>query len=61
MVYVNTLMIQDVLAEPSWRTRMTDRDMAALSPLPHAHFNPYGNFDLDMSTHLPLEGIRMAA
>ena len=61
MVYVNTLMIQNILAEPIWKARMTERDMAALSPLPHSHFNPYGKFDLDMSTHLPLEEIRIAA
>ena len=42
MVYVNTLMIQNILAEPIWKARMTERDMAALSPLPHSHFNPYG-------------------
>ena len=61
MVYVNTLMIQNILNEPSWRTRMTERDMAALSPLPHSHFNPYGEFDLDMSERLPLETVRIAA
>jgi TnpA family transposase len=61
MVYVNTLMIQNILAEPLWKARMTERDMAALSPLPHSHFNPYGKFDLDMSTHLPLEEMRIAA
>lgn len=61
LVYINTLMIQEVLAEPAWRTRMSERDMAALSPLPHSHFNPYGDFDLDMSQRLPLETMRMAA
>jgi len=55
MVYVNTLMIQNVLNKLSWQTRMTKRDMAALSPLPHSHFNPYGDFDLDMNKRLPLE------
>tara|TARA_R110002124_G_scaffold286686_1_gene468309 strand:+ start:785 stop:3712 length:2928 start_codon:yes stop_codon:yes gene_type:complete len=61
MVYVNTLMIQEVLREHAWREKMTDRDMAALNPLPHSHFNPYGVFDLDMDTRLPLEEVRMAA
>ncbi|MCK5285194.1 MAG: Tn3 family transposase [Alphaproteobacteria bacterium] len=61
MVYVNTLMIQNILAEPLWKARMTERDIAALSPLPHSHFNPYGKFDLDMSTHLSLEEMRIAA
>ena len=34
---------------------MTERDMAALSPLPHSHFNPYGNFNLDMSERLEVQ------
>lgn len=61
MVYVNTLMIQDVLAEQSWRRKMTDRDMAALNPLPHSHINPYGVFDLDMTTRLPFNDMPVAA
>ena len=35
---------------------MSDRDMEALSPLPHGHINPYGHFDLDMHERLPLGG-----
>jgi TnpA family transposase len=29
MVYINTLMIQQVLEEPEWLERMTPRDLAA--------------------------------
>ena len=61
MVYVNTLMIQEVLGERAWREKMTARDMAALNPLPHSHFNPYGVFDLDMDARLPLEDMKVAA
>ena len=61
MVYIDTLMIQEILAEPAWRERMTARGMAALNPLPHRHFNPYGLFDLDMEARLPLEDMKMAA
>ena len=61
MVYVNTLMIQNILSEPTWRSRMTERDMSALSPLPHGHLNPYGNFDLDMKQRLPLDRLPVAA
>jgi TnpA family transposase len=32
MVYINTLMIQKVLAQPHWRGRLTPRDYAALTP-----------------------------
>jgi TnpA family transposase len=33
LVYVNTLMVQQVLAEPDWRGRLTAVDLRALSPL----------------------------
>ena len=54
MVYINTLMIQQVLKEPGWAGQMTPRDLAALSPLITLHINPYGRFELDMETRLPL-------
>jgi TnpA family transposase len=54
MVYTNTLMIQRVLAQPHWQGRLTPRDHAALTPLIWEHVNPYGRFELDMSTRLAL-------
>lgn len=50
LVYVNTLMIQQVLAEPQWLGRMTPEDFRALTPLIYSHVNPYGTFSLDMAT-----------
>ncbi|WP_084404440.1 Tn3 family transposase [Pseudovibrio sp. Ad46] len=61
MVYINTLMIQDVLSDPVWAARMTERDWAGLSPLPHSHYNPYGEFPLDMEARLPLHDLELAA
>lgn len=61
LVYVNTLMLQRVLAEPAWWNLMRPEDFRALSPLIYAHINPYGVFDLDMSTRLPIEELPMAA
>lgn len=55
LVYVNTLMIQQVLAEPVWRQRMTPADWRGLNPLIYHHVNPYGQFRLDMTTRLNLE------
>ena len=55
MVYVNTLMIQRVLLEPDWMSRMQKEDLRALSPLIYAHVNPYGRFDLDMNTRLAID------
>jgi TnpA family transposase len=59
LVYVNTLMIQQVLKESVWHGRMTAADFRALTPLIYAHINPYGWFELDMDKRLPIE--RMAA
>jgi Tn3 transposase DDE domain len=55
MVYVNTLMIQQVLAERSWAKRLTKKDLRALTPLIYGHINPYGLFLLDMRVRLTIE------
>lgn len=54
MIYINTLMIQQVLAQPAWQGRLTPRDYAALTPLIWEHINPYGRFELDMNARLAL-------
>jgi TnpA family transposase len=54
LVYVNTLMVQEVLAEPKWYNRMTEEDWRGLTPLFYLHINPYGRFDLDMESRLSL-------
>jgi hypothetical protein len=54
LVHVNTLLLQQILAEPEWSKRMTDEDRRALSPLFWAHVNPYGRFVLDMDSRLDL-------
>ena len=56
LVYVNTLMMQQVLAEPEWQGRLTEPDLRALTPLKWQHINPYGTFTLDMHERLPLNG-----
>lgn len=55
LVYINTLMLQEVLAEPGWMERMKPEDMRALTPLIYSHVNPYGLFRLNMEERLPLE------
>ena len=54
LVFINTLMIQQVLQDSQWFSRMTDRDWQALTPLIYHHVNPYGTFELDMAQRLPL-------
>jgi hypothetical protein len=55
LVYINTLMVQQVFAEPHWLDKMTEDDFRALSPLLHQHVTPYGSFALDMSKRIPIE------
>jgi len=55
LVYINTLMIQEVLAEEQWFTRLEQEDFRALTPLLYHHVNPYGLFELDMQSRLPLQ------
>ncbi|MFD6247462.1 Tn3 family transposase [Streptomyces roseolus] len=54
LVHVNTLLLQDILAEEKWQKKLTDADQRALSPLFWTHVNPYGRFELDMNSHLDL-------
>lgn len=61
LVYVNTLMIQRILADKGWRRRLKAEDLRALTPLIYAHINPYGRFDLDMNTRLPIDAAETLA
>lgn len=55
LVYINTLMLQNILSNPKWLNLMTTEDFRALTPLVYTHINPYGTFKLNMSERLPLE------
>ncbi|WP_243762531.1 transposase [Streptomyces sp. Tu 3180] len=54
LVHVSTLLLQDILSEEKWQSRLTDADRRALSRLFWTHVNPYGRFGLDMNSHLDL-------
>lgn len=55
LVYVNTLMMQNVLTEPTWSARMAPEDYRGLTPLIYAHINPCGAFDLDLTHRIDLD------
>ena len=55
LVYINTLMIQQVLSETEWQTELTTEDKRALTPLFYTHVNPYGTFNLNMDERLMIE------
>ena len=54
MVYVNTLIIQQILLQSHWQNRFTAEDYRALTPLFSGHINPYGLFPLDFSKRLSI-------
>ncbi|GGY47465.1 Tn3 family transposase [Streptomyces tanashiensis] len=54
LVHVNTLLLQQVLAEPAWASRLTDEDRRGLTALFWSNINPYGTFRLDMDKRLDL-------
>jgi TnpA family transposase len=60
LVYINTLMLQNVLSDKKWFNLMTQEDFRALTPLIYSHINPYGTFNLNMNERLPLEGEQLA-
>jgi hypothetical protein len=55
MVYINTLLVQKVLAEKEWLAKMQPEDFRGLTPLFYGHITPYGEFPLDMSKQLNIE------
>jgi TnpA family transposase len=55
LVYINTLMMQQILSEPQWRERLQAEDLRALTPLVYSHVTPYGTFLLDMTKRLEIE------
>ena len=55
LVYINTLMLQQVLVEEAWENRLIEEDFRGLNPLFYGHVNPYGSFDLDMNSRLGIE------
>jgi len=55
MVYINTLIIQEALSDPIWKSKLKPEDMRALTPLIHSHINPYGLFPLDLNKRLKIE------
>ncbi|WP_431904445.1 Tn3 family transposase [Nonomuraea sp. bgisy101] len=54
LVHVDTLLMQQVLADPKWAGKLTDADRRGLSPLFWTHVNPYGRFELDVNSRLDL-------
>ncbi|MDN5854455.1 MAG: transposase [Actinomycetia bacterium] len=61
LVYVNTLMLQDVLADDDWTDTLTIEDRRGLTPLFWTHVLPYGEVKLNMASRLTLGAPRSAS
>ena len=55
LVYINTLMVQQMLKSERWQNRLNAEDLRALTPLFYGHVTPYGTFDINLETRLALE------
>ncbi|WP_207922585.1 Tn3 family transposase [Micromonospora sp. KC606] len=56
VAYVNTLLVQDVLAQPGWADALAPEDRRGLTPLFWTHVAPYGEVKLNMTKRLELRG-----
>ena len=54
LVYVNTLMLQDVLADVEWAALLAPEDRRGLNPLFWQHVLPYGEVKLDLASRLTI-------
>ena len=60
LAYINTLLIQQVLAAPDWADRLAAEDRRGLTPLIYSNVNPYGVIRLDMNHRLPIDDVVVA-
>ena len=59
LALVNTLMLQDVLAEENCKASMKREDWHGLTPLFYQHVNPNWRFMLDLTQCIPLSLTKM--
>jgi TnpA family transposase len=58
--YINTLMIQDTLAEPEWADKLGDADRRGLTSLFTVNMTPYGEIQLNLGRRLNLAATHVA-
>jgi hypothetical protein len=61
LVYINMLMLQQVLREPACMATMTTDDLRGLTPFIYTHVHPYRTFSLDLGERLALDSEEAAA
>lgn len=55
--YVNTLLIEELLQDEYWLSRLSEEDYRALTALFYLHINPYGSFEVDLTKRLMIRPI----
>lgn len=55
LVYINTLMMQQIIKEERYDKILTIEDKRAITPLFYHHVNQYGTYTLDMNERIPIE------
>ncbi|MFB9626762.1 Tn3 family transposase [Nonomuraea helvata] len=60
LIYINTLMLQDILADPEWAKLLKPADRRGLTPLFWQHVQPHGEVRLDVAKRLTLGGAAQA-
>jgi hypothetical protein len=55
LVYINRLMIQQILSEPEWANRLMAEDLRALTTFVYTRVNLYGVFNLNLNERLLIE------
>jgi hypothetical protein len=48
LILVNTIMVERTIEEQGMLEKLSTEDLRAITPLFHAHINPYGLFQLDL-------------
>jgi len=55
IVYINTLLVEDLLQQSYWLNQLGKEDYRALTALFYLHINPYGTFELDLERRLQIQ------
>lgn len=56
LVYINTLLLQQIIKETDFITKLTLEDKRAITPLFYHHVSQYGLYSLDMNERIHITG-----
>ncbi|MCF6768539.1 Tn3 family transposase [Thiotrichales bacterium 19S11-10] len=61
MVYINTLLLQEIIIKNDWLAKLTPEDKRSITPLIYEHINPYGLFPIDLDKRIDISFLQEAA